>query len=207
MDAATAKRRSETWLVEAGVPVNNALPLIEEPSELTPRNARDVAIRAWVLGHIVYLGYGSTGREVLEQLEAVRLSDAVSPRELELCTAAKLGAQQEAWAAWHAEALHGCAWALGMVDTGPLDDCPDTLATLFKVKTDPWTSIETATLRSYEQIYARADTLYRVHWAAVESRFGGDPLRQPEPAIVMRRHSIDWVAGSPNDWDDVPLDT
>jgi len=207
MDAATAKRSSEDWLTAAGVQVNSALPQIEEPSEFTPRSARDVAIRAWVLGHIVYLGYGNTGKEVLEQLEAVHLTDAISPRELELCTTDDLGEQQKAWAAWHAEALHGCAWALGMVDTGPLDDCPDMLARLFKVKTDPWPSIESASLRSYEQIYARADTLYRIHWAAVESRFGGKPLSQPEPAIVMRRHSVEWVAGAPYDWDDVPLDT
>jgi hypothetical protein len=81
MDAATAKLRSEDWLAVADVPVNIALPQVEEPSDLCPRTAREVAIRAWVLGHIVYLGYGNTGKEVLSQLESVRLADAISPRE------------------------------------------------------------------------------------------------------------------------------
>jgi hypothetical protein len=207
MDATTAKRRSEESLRAGGIRVNHALPLIEEPSELTPRTARDVAIRAWVLGHIVYLGYGNTGKQVLDQLESVGLIGWISPRERELCSTSELSEHQQAWAAWHIEAVHGCAWALGMVDTAPLDDCPDTLASLFKVKTDPWPSIESASLRGYDEIYYRSDAMYRVHWAAVESRFGGPQLSQPEPAVLMRRHSIDWVAGSPYDWDEVPLDT
>ncbi len=207
MDAATAKRQSEAWIATVGAPINTGLPQLEEPAELEPRAPRDVAIRAWVLTHIVYLGYGNSGTEMLDLLKKARLDSFLSGRETNLCVSSKFTDQQKAWAAWHCEAVHGCAWALGMVDTQPLDPCPDTLASMFPLNTDPWPSIERATLREYDQIYARADTMYRLHWAAVESRFGGEPLSQPEPAVLMRRHSLEWVAGSPHEWDDVPLDT
>jgi Domain of unknown function (DUF4272) len=71
----------------------------------------------------------------------------------------------------------------------------------------PWPSIEKAALRDFDQLYARADTMYRLHWAAVEARLNGQPFQLPEPAIIMRRRSVEWIAGSPYDWDDVPLDT
>lgn len=207
MDAVTAKRKSEAWLAIHGVAINANLPQLEEPSELLPRSANEVATRAWVLAHIVYLGYGSSGAKILELLCKARLDQFLSDRETELCHATNFTAEQKAWAAWHCEALHGCAWALGMVSTAPLDPCPDTLASMFALNTDPWPSIERAELREYDQIYLRTDTMYRLHWAAVESRFGGTPLPEPEPAILMRRHSLEWIAGSLHDWDEIPLDT
>ena len=160
-----------------------------------------------MLAHIVYLGYGNTGSQMLNLLQAARLTEFLSERERELCATTKLDEAQKAWAAWHCEAVHGCAWALGMVDTQTLDDCPDTLANMFPPSVDPWPRIERAPLRDYDQIYQRTDTMYRLHWAAVESRFAGQSFALAEPAVVMRRHSLEWIAGSPHGWDETPLDT
>jgi Domain of unknown function (DUF4272) len=207
MNALLAKQDSEAWIAAAGVAINHDLPCFDEPSALTIREPREVAIRAWVMAHVVYLGYGNTGEQMLSLLRGARLDEYLTPNELSVCTSATLSDEQKAWAAWLCEAVHGCAWALRMVETEPLDDCPNTLAHMFPVATDPWPSIEAASLRGHEKIYQRADTMYRLHWAAVDARFSGRAMPVPEPAILMRRHSLEWIVGAPQDWDEVPLDT
>jgi Domain of unknown function (DUF4272) len=207
MNASDAKRASEAFIGAAGLMVNPNLPEIEAPCELAPRSAREVAIRAWVLAHIVYLGYGNTGAEIVELLTNARLEEHLTPNELNFCAQDTLTSEKKAWAAWLCEAVHGCAWSLGMVDTAPLDDCPDNLVSLFPVATDPWPSIEAASLRRYDQLYQRADMMYRLHWAAVEARLSGALTPLVEPAIMMQRHSLDWVVGLPHEWDSMPLDT
>jgi hypothetical protein len=205
--AQSAKQSSEAWITAAGVAVNANLPTMEESAVLSPRSPREVAIRAWVLAYIVYLGYGNTGAEMLKLLRQARLAEYLTPNEVKFCARETFTNQEKAWAAWLCEAVHGCAWALGMLHTEPLDDCPNTLVSFFPLQTDPWPQIEASTLRDYEQIYQRADTMYRLHWAAVDARFSGRTMPQPEPAIMMRRHSLDWVVGLPHNWDDVPLDS
>lgn len=59
MNAADAKRENDKRLEALRVVVNPHLPAIEEPAELKPRSAQDVAARVWVLSHIIGVGYGS----------------------------------------------------------------------------------------------------------------------------------------------------
>jgi hypothetical protein len=207
MKAADIKRASERALQALGVPVNSNLPLIDNPSRLQPRSAKDVAARAWVLSHIAYLGYGSSTSEMRKLIEKARLEEHVSPNEWNLLKSRRLGAARKNWAGWMAEAVHGCAWALRVVDSGPLADCPSTLAKTFAVDIDPWPGIEKAKLRGFDQLYRRADLSYRLHWAARHLLFEGATLPQREIAFRLRRWSADWIVGVPYAWDDMPLDT
>jgi hypothetical protein len=207
MDGFEAKQLNELWLRDAGVKVNPALPQIEEPAELTPRSAGKVATRAWVLSHVLGVGLGRSADEVLDQLRAVELLDFLTPRERNLLRKPKFTHSDRAWAACLAEAVHGCAWAMGLVETGALEKCPSTLSPHFPRGNDPFPSIRAARLRSFDDIYLRADLNYRLHWAARQARFDGSPFPFPEAYIQARRHAIDWIVGIPHDWDDMPLDT
>jgi hypothetical protein len=202
MKSEDAKRASERALRALGVPVNSNLPLIDKPSKLKPRSAEEVAARAWVLSHIAYLGYRNTTSKIRKLIEKAQLEQYVTPKEWDVLKRRRLSAAEKNRAGWMAEAVHGCAWALRAVDSGPLDDCPNTLAKIFEVDIDPWPRIKKAKLRAFEQLYRRADLNYRLHWAARQLR-----LSQPEIAIELRRWSSDWIVGVPYAWDDVPLDT
>ena len=207
MNSADAKSLNEHWLRGSGVTVNPALPKSEEPAVLTPRSAEKVATRAWVLSYVLGVGMGRSADEVLDQLRAVELLDFLTPRERNILRKPKFTHSDRAWAACLTEAVHGCAWAMGLVETGPLEKCPPTLTSHFPHGSDPFPSIRAARLRNFDDIYLRADLNYRLHWAARQARFDGSPFPFPEADIQARRHAIDWVVGIPHDWDDMPLDT
>jgi hypothetical protein len=207
MNAASAKRESERLLKKLGVTVNESLPTIEEPVDLSPRLAQDVAARAWVLFHVIGVGYGRTGKEMLESLKKAGLEQHLTPGELRFLQQEKYTDRDRAWAAWQSAAVHGCAWALGLVELEPLGGCPDTLASHFASKANPKTAIESAKLRDRSEIYAKADLLYRLHWAARQARLEASPFPLQEIDVQLRRHSLDWIVGVPYEWDDVPLDT
>jgi hypothetical protein len=207
MNAANAKRESEQLLRKLGVEVNDSLPTIEEPAELSPRSAQEVATRAWVLTHVIGVGYGRPGKEMLDWLGEAGLTAGLTPRELSFLEQKNYTDRDRAWAAWQFSAVHGCAWALGLVDLEPLGRCPDALASHFPPKTNPESAIESARLRPHPEIYAKADLLYRLHWAARQARLQGSSFPLQEIEVQLRRQSIDWIAGLPYEWDDVPSDT
>ena len=207
MNAFEAKELNERWLRDAGITVNPALPRIEVRADLRPRSAEKVATRAWVLSYVLGVGLGRSADGVLDQLRSVELLDFLTPRERNLLRKPKFTHSDRAWAACLVEAVHGCAWAMGLLETGPLENAPDTLASHFPYGSDPFPSIRATRLRNFDDIYLRADLNYRLHWAARQARFDGSPFPFPEACIQARRHAIDWIVGIPHDWDDMPLDT
>jgi len=206
MNASQAKQQNDRWLQQQGLPFNPSLPVIEEPSELRPRSAQKVATRAYVLSHVIGVGYGRTGDEMMDFLRDADLLDDLTFEERKFLKKSRYIQSDRSWSACQAEAVHGCAWALGLVSTAPMDACPDTLASLFP-RGNPHADIATARLRSFDEIYLRADLNYRLHWAARQARFEGAQFPLPEAYIQLRRHALDWIIGLPYDWDDIPLDT
>lgn len=204
MNPEDIKRASEVRIRALGVIVNEHLPTIEEPAELTPRSALDVSLRACVLSHVIGVGYGRSGKEMYGWLIEAGLVGALTLREKDLLTQNKYSEQDRAWAAWQAAAVHSCAWALGLEEMEPLGECPDTLASHFPPKTGPKVG---ATLRSFAEIYAEADLYYRLHWATRQARLEGTGFPRPEIEIQLRRQSLDWIIGLRYEWDDVPSDT
>jgi hypothetical protein len=73
--------------------------------------------------------------------------------------------------------------------------------------TDPTPFIESATLRSFDDIYLQADRHYRLHWAARNARLTGSDCPIEEGFIRERRKPLDWVIGVADDWDEIPMDT
>jgi hypothetical protein len=207
MNAFEAKEQNERWLRDSGITVNQSLPRIGEPGELRPRPAAKVATRSWVLSLVMNVGLGRSADEVLDQLRAAELLDFLTPRERNFLRKPKFGHSDRAWAACLKETLHGCAWALGLLDTGPLEKSSGALPSHFPHGGDPFPSIRAAQLRNFDDIYLRADLNYRLHWAARQARFDGSPFPFPEAYIQARRHAVDWIVGIPHDWDDMPLDT
>ena len=206
MSSLEVKQQNELRLQELGVIVNASLPRIEEPVRLRPRSAQQVATRAWVLNCVAGVGSGRNADDVMDQLRATDLLDFLTPRERNMLRKPRFTTSDRAWSACLGEAAHGCAWAMCLLDTDPLEKSPPTLTSLFPPG-DPHPYILAARLRSFDEIYRRADLNYRLHWAARQARFDGTRFPLPEAHIQLRRHALDWVVGFPYDWDEMPLDT
>jgi hypothetical protein len=204
MNSQDIKLASERRLRSLGVIVNEHLPTIAGPAELKPRSARDVSARARVLSHVIAVGYGRSGKEMLEWVAEAKLTGDLTRRESEFLKQKKYSAQDRAWAAWQFAAAHGCAWALGLEEMKPLEVCPNTLASHFPPKRGVDSG---AALRAFAEIYSEADFYYRLHWAARQARLEGSEFPLPEFEIQLRRQSLDWIVGVPYEWDDVPSDT
>jgi hypothetical protein len=204
MNPHEVKLANEARLRSFGLVVNVHLPTIEEVAELTPRSARDVSARAGILSHLIGVGYGRTGIELLEWLREANLTKDLSPRESAFLKQMSYSDQERIWASWQVASVHACAWALGLEDMDPIGECPDTLASHFPPKQGPNYS---ARLRSFEEIYCEADFYYRLHWAARQAGMQRSRFPVQEFEIQLRRKSLDWIIGLPYEWDDVPNDT
>jgi Domain of unknown function (DUF4272) len=203
-----AKQRSEQQLRQLGVRINPNLPLVEGPSELSPRDAQEVMSRAFVLSYVIGVGHGRPGTEMLERVRKAGLESVLTLQEQEWLAAKRLGPQTRAEVAWFVESVQACAWALGLVELHPLKHAPDELADHFlSPAIDPAARIRGARLRPNEELYAQADLFYRLHWAARQAQLDRTPFPQPEISVRMRRRALDWIIGVPYEWDEVPTDT
>ena len=202
------KQQNEERLRSLGVQVNAHLPVLESPSELSPRSAAAVAGRAFVLGYVIGIGYGQSGSALLARIQRQGISDYLSPAERNLLNQHHYTDHDKASAKWLTEAVQACAWALGLVELRSIEGCDDNLADHFmSPDVRPLERILSATLRPFEQLYSQADFNYRLHWALVQSRLNGSPMPQKEAFAQMRRRTSDWIIGVPFEWDDIPTDT
>jgi hypothetical protein len=200
------KSSSEKRLHALGVRVNPHLPLLEEKANLSPRSASAVCARAFVLSFVIGVGYGRSGSEMLDGIRQADLADHLSPAENKFLGQTRYTKQNRAGAAWLAEAVQACAWALGYLPLHPLEGASDDLASLF-LDVDAQQRISVAQLRPFPELYAEADFHYRLHWAARQAGLDGTEFPLPEIAVEMRRRALDWIIGVPEEWDDISTDT
>lgn len=208
MSPDATKQQSETRLRALGVPINVHLPFLDPPAELSPRSARSVASRAFVLSYLVSLGFGHTGAQTLRRIQDAGLASELSPKERAFLAQPSYSQDDSSLACWFGEAVLSCAWAMRLVEFHPLLVAPDDLAGHFLApEVRPGQQIHDATLRPFDELYSEADFHYRLHWAVRSWRSDSLPTPVPEILIRMRRHALDWIIGVPEDWDDISLDT
>ena len=101
------------------------------------------------------------------------------------------------------------AWALNAEELDHFAPCKPTLADRFPHPgKDPSEYIAAAKLRPQAQLFQEADTLYMLHWSAVEANLRAErDSRVVLPRVSFRRHAADWIIGVAESWDEVPLDT
>lgn len=203
-----AKIISESFLREHGIEINVTLPIIETPSELSPQTSKAVATRGVVLSYIIGLGFGASGGQIKPALVDYGLIDALSANELQLVNSDAISDQDKINCTWLTECAQSLAYCLGLADLDPFRPCDDDLASHFPDPfSDPNPFIESAALRSFDDVYLQADLHYRIHWAARNSRLTGTGCPVKESFIRERRRPLDWVIGVEADWDEIPLDT
>jgi hypothetical protein len=204
---AQIKAENERRLLASGVEVPSHLPLIEGPSEVRPRSARDVAARACALAYVVTYGFGAPADWVHEHLDRFALWPAVSRNEERLLRAPGISEQERVDLTWLTEAVQELTWSIGLAEVDHRKRCDDDLAQRTCFQSDPAEFITRATLRPLPEIQRECDLLYRLHWFTRECRLTGRTTEFAEGLIRERRRAIDWVYGVAEDWDEVPGDT
>ena len=198
-------RRFGAWRLNP----NEHLPLVESLVDLQPKSASQVAARAIAAGYVAAFCFGAPAEKVRKDLERFALWEHLSSEEQALLTNPDGSDQAKAFHSWLIEAIQFMAWSMGLVTLDQFAPCSETLTSQFpKAGADPSQFIANARLRPIGELLQEADTLYLLHWLAVEANLQGQPdQRVVLPRISFRRHAADWVVGAAETWDDVSLDT
>lgn len=198
-------RRFATWRLKA----NENLPLVESLGDLNPKSSSQVAARATAAGYLAAFCFGAPLNKVRNDLERFELWRHLSTEEQGLLLNPGAGEQAKVFHGWIIEAIQLMAWSLGLVYLDHFAPCMETLAGQFpKAGADPSHFIANARLRPAGELLQEADTLYMLHWFAVEANLKGLPdNRVVLPRVSFRRHAAEWMIGVAEAWDDVSLDT
>ncbi|HSD37291.1 MAG TPA: DUF4272 domain-containing protein [Rhodocyclaceae bacterium] len=185
------------------------LPLVESLTDLQPKSASQVAARAIAAGYVAAFCFGAPAEKVRKDLERLALWEHLSSEEQVLLTNPDAGDEAKAFHSWLIEAIQFMAWSLGLLTLDHFAPCSEALASQFpKAGADPGQFIANAHLRPIGELLQEADTLYMLHWLAVETNLQGQPNQGVVlPRTSFRRHAADWVVGVAEAWDDVSLDT
>jgi len=198
-------RRFASWQLAP----HEALPLIESQEDLRPKRPAEVAARAVAARYIVAACFGAPGNLVREHLERFALASFLTPEESKFVDAAAMKETARNQHSWLTESIQFLAWYMHLQPLDHFADCSDTLAKqLPGFGADPADFIARAKLRPFDELQQEADTLYMLHWCAVEySLTGIADARVVLPRFSSRRHAADWAMGTAETWDDVVLDT
>jgi hypothetical protein len=198
-------RRFTAWRLRA----NEHLPFVESLADLQPKSSALVAARAIAAGYLAAFCFGAPAEKVRADLERFSLWQHLSAEEQFLLSNPEASDQNKGFHGWLIEAIQFMAWSLGLVTLDHFTECSETLAGQFpKAGTDPSQFIANARLRPISELLQEGDTLYMLHWFAVDANLIGQPdNRVVLPRVSFRRHAADWVVGVAEAWDDVSLDT
>lgn len=203
----SVKSENERLLQSLGVAVNPTLPLVENPTELQPRTAREIVQRALVLGYVIGIGFGQSGDRLKAALRQHSLYEFTTPKERGLLDSNSPSKQDQINCTWLTECVQALAWCMEMVDLDLHRQCDDDLGPRFPIFADPEPFLATARLRNFDEIYAAADLHYRAHWACRDAQLKGESCPLNMGIIKERRRALDWALGVPFEWDEIPLDT
>jgi hypothetical protein len=191
-----------------GYPVNINLPALDI-SDSVPTLA-EAKERLLVLYAVVSFSYGLGREDAINWLKQEGLFDDLAPSELVFLTGQTTRAQKNSMQ-WRVEGIWALAWAVSIHETLDFSDsCSDSfIAMLPDLKRgESSRSLSNLRMRNFEDIVAKCDLAYCLHWGAREAELSGNPIPRAVPinVILERRRALEWLV-SDQDWDEVNLDT
>ena len=210
------KQRSDALLAGKSMAASATLPpLVSEP-EVWMRTPAEVAGRALALFVVAVAAEGVATGEPLPMTELQqRFPHAfrhLSPREQSFLDTAAPERDTTVAMAWRYEALLVLAWALSLIDALPFPsaicDVPSLARTLMAV--DAEQLLQTATLRSDNELLDALDLHYRLHWLIRQAKLNGQAPREglEGGVIAERHHALNWlVRFEDKAWDRVDTPT
>jgi hypothetical protein len=207
MSAIERKLQVENLLKELDVFLHDDLPPLEEDSNVTLREPREIAKRIIILTYLNCSAEDDVLRkEIVHFLQTDGVWDAASQEEKMLFTKPILTDQDVAKIYWRSEAIWLLLWTINKVDilNLPIEDVniPAMFSRLPAFMTSSNDFIDSATTRSVSEIMDQSDLTFRLNWAAREAHLNGSQDFKFNPGILYERyHAINWVTRMENEWD------
>jgi hypothetical protein len=220
-EALARKQRSEARLRAEGVPFIRHLPLVETKDEVKLRSKEEIAYRSLALTVVTAKAIGMRQPSVENAVKHLGLSPHLSSRERGFILDPTPPHQDVVHFSWSGEAAWPLFWALGFVDH--LDrptsvvgerDLPQAVHAVQDHGAQPY--IDSARLRSLEEVLDETDLIYRYHWAVREAWLRGHKMPAGlDPGVVEERHhALNWLVVPIDEerdewpeWDDVDTST
>jgi hypothetical protein len=220
-EALARKHRSESHLRDEGVPFIHHLPRIETRDEVKLRTKEEIAYRSLALTVVTAKAVGMRQPGVENAVKHLGLAPHFSPRERAFILDPTPPHQDVVHFSWSGEAAWPLFWALGFVDRldRPISvigerDLPQAVHAVQDHGVQPY--IESARLRSLDEVLDETDLIYRYHWAVREAWLRGHKMPAGlDPGVIEERHhALNWLvvpcdeqpSGWP-EWDEVDTST
>lgn len=210
------ERRAKTdeLLRSMGVAVNESLPYTEPEHDTELRSPADTAKRILCLLAVAGASQDVDRTMIRQWLMRERLWESCSPEEAAFLTAPEFDRDQAIQLGWRSEALWLLAWAIGSVEefaapTAQID-VDEILRVIPGFADSTRDFVESATMRTVEEVLAMSDFLYCAHWAIRNRRLEADcRVGDLISGVVMERHyAVNWLTRYGNaEWDEVTCDT
>src|SRR5271165_6622400 len=210
-EALARKERSEARVRAEGVPINPHLPRIEATEEARLRSKEDVAYRSLALTVVTAKAIGMVQSSVENAVKHLGLSPHFSPRERDFILDPTPPHQDVVHFSWSGEAAWPLFWVLGFVDRleRPISvvgerDLQQAVHAIQDHGAQPY--IDSARLRSLDEVLDETDLIYRYHWAVREAWLRGHKMPAGlDPGVVEERHhALNWLAvpcdEQPDEW-------
>lgn len=208
---AAVKAESERVLRGLGARICDWLPSMDHTE---PRPAEAIAQRIFVLNALVQLPFQAPPPVIRRWIVENGLQTALAGSEkFILDEQPQISEQSMIDLSWKIEALWAFMWVCNRIETLNLGlPCGDELASMLPDlrRNEPATRYydRFRRRRSYKELYAMRDLIYRAHWYARDGQlqgYGTDPINLE--VVMERRRAIAWVTDRTADWDDTDQST
>lgn len=206
MNLEQVREESELIAANLGYEVLPLLPLLDD--ELRLRDREIVVARTLALGAVVACSYGFEHRQAYRWLKHERLLQSLTLEEQKFLS----NPYKPNPFAYQVEGLWALAWSLKIVEELDFGKaCAGNFVSLMPDLETQESSADfqgRAYLRTHEEIVAKCDLAYRLHWAVRQSELDGKstPGKVAPYVITERRRAFEWLLSDEN-WDDISLDT
>lgn len=215
MSAASRKAASESKLLALGIPVNAGLPLIEAEEEVTLRTHEEVLQRLVALWAVVGKAVLRNETKFTKYIVAHGLLPWLSEGERRFLIDEQSSERESMQFSWQMEALFFVAWCAGLVEAAEVPSEESSVAGILDLFPGPHELPERLRaaihLRPKAEILARADLLYRLHWAVRNAQYTQTaPPAGVNGGVVQEWHrAVNWVTryNDEDNWDHVGTDT
>lgn len=191
---------------QLGYPINPHLPILEVG---ICRDLSEIAARMLCLNVTLATAFGYPRDRALMWLEREQLTSELALSEQALIDGRAtdvFGFQAQV------DALFGLAWATSLVPRLEFDEVePESLVKAFPNlnENEPVGAfVENLTLRPGNLLLPKLDLAYCLHWAISDAllKKSRPPGKLHPVSVIERRRALEWIY-SPEDWDNVSLDT
>lgn len=178
----------------------------------TPRSAIEIAKRAIALHCVIAASHEVSKTDIAGWLKSENLYGELSPWERRFVEAEENTRRDIIQATWRVEGQVALLWSIQKIDqmdalTGPCNTTPliDAMPDLFSSTS---AFIESATLRSKEEIGEEYERIYDIHWRVRNAKNKGLPIEYNSGVVQERHYAMNWVTGyCGQEWDKITTDT